>query len=67
MEHISLITKEEEAMMWEKGILGDLTPQVLVRSVFLNGKKFCLRGLKLSQFVRNKDHWRHIENGSMTF
>ena len=45
VKHIPLITKEEEAMMWEKGVLGDLTPQALVRSVFfLNGKNFCLRG-----------------------
>ena len=65
VEHIPLTTKEEEATTWEKGVLGDLTPQALVRSViFLNGKNFCLRGLKLSQFVRNKNQ---IENGSMAF
>ena len=41
VKHISLITKEEEATMWEKGVLGDLTLQALVRSVFfLNGKNF---------------------------
>ena len=45
VKHIPLITKEEEATMWEKGVLGDLTLQALVRSVFfLNGKNFCLRG-----------------------
>ena len=45
VKHIPLITKEEEATMWEKGVRGDLTPQALVRSVFfLNGKNFCLRG-----------------------
>ena len=36
-------------------------------------KNFCLRGgqehrnLKLSQFVREKDHWKHIETGSKNF
>ena len=25
VKHIPLITKEEEATMWEKGVLGDLT------------------------------------------
>jgi len=63
IKHIPLITKEEEATLWEKGILGDASPQALLRSVFfLNGKNFCLkwgkeyRELKLSQFTRNKDH-----------
>ena len=38
VKHIPL---EEEATMWEKGVLGDLTLQALVRSVFfLNGKNF---------------------------
>ena len=33
--------KGREAMMWEKGVLGDSTLQTLVRSVFfLNGKNF---------------------------
>ena len=52
----------------------DLSPQTLVRSIFfLNEKNFCLRwykehrGLKLSQFIRNKDPWRYIENGSKAF
>ena len=40
MKHIPLITKEE-ATMWGKGVLGDLTLQALVRSVFfMNGKNF---------------------------
>ena len=74
VKHIPLITKEEEATMWEKGVLGDLTSQALMRSVFLNGKNFCLMGgkehgreLKLSQFVRNKDHWKYVENAVKGF
>ena len=34
VKHISLITKVEETTMWEKGVLGDTSPQALVRSVF---------------------------------
>ena len=74
IKHIPLITKEEENKLWEQGILGDSSPQSLVRSVFyMNGKNFCLRGgkehreLKLSQFIRSKDHWKYIENGSKAF
>jgi len=45
IKHIPLITKEEEATLWEKGILGDASSQALLRSVFfLNGKNICLRG-----------------------
>jgi len=74
VKHIPLIMKEEEATLWEKGILGDASPQALLRSVFfLNGKNFCLRGgkehhaLKLSLITRNKDHWKYVENGSKVF
>lgn len=68
------ITVEEEAVLWDRGALGHNSPLALIRAVFyLNGKNFCLRGgkehceLKLSQFQRQKDHYKYIENGSKNF
>ena len=53
VKHILLITKEEEATMWGKGVLGDLTSQALMRSVFLNGNNFCFRGGGVKSTVGN--------------
>lgn len=65
------ISAEEEAALWEKGIIGASSPLALVRAIFyLNGKNFCLKGgqkhrqLKLSQFQREKDHWKYTEHKS---
>jgi len=53
VKHIPLITKEEAATMWEKGVLGDLTLQALVRSVFfLNGKNFGFTPNDLENFAK---------------
>ena len=76
VKQTSLISKDEESTLWEKGVLGVLgidTPECLLRAVFFyNGKTFCLRGgkehraLKVSQIVRcyNPDHYIYTENGS---
>lgn len=73
VKHTNVITKEEENLLWEKGVLGIDTPESLLRSVFYyNGKCLCLRGgkehraLKISQIVRHDDPPRYIytENGS---
>ena len=67
-KQVKMITAEEEALLWEKGILGDSSPTALLRSVFfMNGKNFCLGGgrehrrLKLSQFTRKGDHWEYVD------
>ena len=73
VKHASVITREEENLLWEQGVLNLNTPLGLLRAVFYsNGKAFCLRGgkehrnLKISQFVRQSDPDRYIytENGS---
>ena len=73
VKHASLIDKDEENLLWEKGVLGDDTPEKLLRAVFYyNGKIICLRGgkehrgLKISQFVRSSgpDMYTYTENGS---
>ena len=73
VKHATLITPEEERMLWEQGVLGTDCPKSLLRAVFyLNGVNLCLRGggehrnLKLSQFQRLEDPDRYIytENGS---
>ena len=71
IRNIKVITSEEEALLWQRGILGDTSPVSLVRSVFfLNGKNFFLGGgkehrdLRLSQFTRKGDHWEFIANRS---
>ena len=73
VKHASLVTKEEENALWEKGVMGLDTPERLFYAVFYyNGKNLCLRGgkehrsLKISQFVRYEDPDRYIytENGS---
>ena len=41
------ITFEEEEILWEKGILGDATPQSLLDTMlYMNGLYFALRGGK---------------------
>ena len=43
VKHASIITKEEENLLWEKGVLSLSTPLGLLRAVFYsNGKGFCL-------------------------
>ena len=70
---LSIVTKEEENVLWERGGLNLNTPLGLLRAVFYsNGKVFCLQGgkehrnLKISQFVRHCDPDRYIytKNGS---
>ena len=67
------ISKEEENILWETGILSCSMPKSLQRAVFFYmGKDFCLRGgeeqrqLKPSQLVhkRDPDHYVYIETGS---
>ena len=74
VKHASVITADDEEKLWESKTLGDYDPHVLLRTVFfLNGRNLALRGgqkqrnLKLSQFVREKDHWKYIENDSKNF
>ena len=75
LKHHEVISKEEENMVWSKGIVGITSPKVLLRALFFaNGKYLCLRGgrehkeLKLSQFTfgRNKgsEFVRYVESGS---
>ena len=68
-----VITKDEEAQLWEKGLLGTNSTKALFRAVFfLNGRNFCLRGgdehrrLKLSQIKRYNapDCYVYTENSS---
>lgn len=47
VKHASVVTKEEENLLWERGVLNLDTPLGLIRPVFYsNGKVFCLRGGK---------------------
>ena len=73
VKHAEVFTKEEEQMLWDKGILGTSNPQSLLNAAFyLNGKSFCLRGgeehrrLCISQLVReyNPDRYVYTEAGS---
>ena len=73
VKRTSVITKEEENVLWEKGVLSVDTPETPLCAVFYyNGKNFCLRGgkehraLKISQLVRHHDpdHYVYTENGS---
>ena len=67
------ISKVEENVLWERGILGTSTPLMLQRAVFFAvGKVFHLRGgaeqrqLKISQLIRksNPDRYVYVETGS---
>ena len=58
VKHASVITREEEILLWEQAVLILNTPLGLLSAVFYsNGKLFCLQGgnehrnLKISQFV----------------
>ena len=73
VKHASIISSDEENMLWEKGVLDIDNPRTLLSAVFFcNGKNFCLRGgsehrnLKLSQFKRlfEPDRYIYTENGS---
>ena len=73
-KHVEVISKEEEELLWEQNVLGCHSPRALLRAMFfLNGKNFCLRGgrehrgVQLSQFKREKDHWTYTEYGSKNF
>ena len=49
------ITFEEEEILWQKGILGDHTPQSLVNTmVYMNGLYFALRGGNEHRNLRHK-------------
>lgn len=73
VKHASLITLEQEELLWTSHILRARDPKSLLYAVFYcNGKKFCLRGgnehrnLKLSQLKRmcNPDRYIYTEKGS---
>ena len=73
VKHASVITREEENLLWEQGVLNLNNPLGLLRAVFYsNGKVFFLwegnehRNLKISHFVCQSDPDRYIytENGS---
>ena len=69
----TIITDEDEDILWEKGVLGIDSPEALLYSVFFyNGKNFHLRGgqehrfLCISQLQRlsNPARYVYVENGS---
>ena len=72
-KHAEVFTKEEEAQLWEREVIGTSTPKQLLRAVFfLNGKNFCLRcgeehrHLKLLQLKQyhEPDHCVYTNNTS---
>ena len=73
VKHSETITKEDEAKLWNSGIVGLTTPKSLQNAAFfIVGKMFTLRGgienrsLKPSQIKRehNPDHYMYYENVS---
>ena len=73
VKHASVVTADEELILWESQVIGDHSPIALQRAIFFYvGKTFCLRGgeeqrkLKPSQFVRSYDPdcYTYIEHGS---
>ena len=73
VKHSETITKEDEAKLWNSGIVGLTTPKSLQNAAFfIVGKMFTLRGgiehrsLKPSQIKRehNPDHYIYYENVS---
>ena len=46
-KHASVITHDDENMLWEQGKLGDTSPRMLQHTVFFYcGLQFCLRGIQ---------------------
>ena len=73
VRHTSIFSSEDEAKLWETGVLADTSPKSLQRAVFYYiGKRFCIRGgeeqrkLGPSQFLRteNPDCYTYVEHGS---
>ena len=76
VRHTAIISEEEEAKLWEKGILCVDNPKSLQRAVFyFIGKRFCIRSgeeqrqLGPRNFVRsyNPDCLTYIEHGSKNY
>ena len=71
VKHSTVITAEEENLLWERGVLGMSTLLPLLRNVFYyNGKIFCFTGgeehrmLKFSQLQRVSCGYIYSEHGS---
>ena len=75
VKHVEVTTHEEEALLWDQGILGVSTPRSLFYAVFfMNGKVLCLRGgrkhkaLKISRFKfgfeDDREFIKYTVNGS---
>ncbi|KXJ23560.1 Protein LIGHT-DEPENDENT SHORT HYPOCOTYLS 5 [Exaiptasia diaphana] len=69
-----LITDEEEEPMWRKGVLGQSTAEILLKTVyFYNGKHFGMRSqehrqLRISDIeIEGDEHIIYRENSSKTF
>ncbi|KXJ10914.1 Zinc finger MYM-type protein 2 [Exaiptasia diaphana] len=69
-----LITDEEEEAMWRKGVLGQSTAEILLKTVyFYNGKLFGIRSqehrqLRISDIeIEGDEHIIYRENSSKTF
>ena len=70
-KHAQPFNKEEENLLWRKGIIGVSTPESLFNAIFYyNGKVCCLRGgeehrnLKITQFTKNESGYIYTENAS---
>ena len=75
VNHTETLSYEEEASLWDRGLLGIASPKSLFNAMFfMNGKVLCLRGsrehkgLKISQFTFGREGDRefvvYTENGS---
>ena len=72
VKHAEVLSKEEEQLLWDSGVMGVDNPRALANAVFFaNGKNLCLRGsreqyqLKLSQFRFEDDYVEYTENGKI--